>query len=36
MQQVNRPVCKCHNCGHIFPLDFYEGHIKICGKKAAF
>lgn len=36
MQQVKRPVRKCHNCGRVLPLELYEGHVKNCGEKAAF
>ena len=36
MQQVNRPLCKCHVCGDLVPLEQYEKHKSICGEKPAF
>jgi len=36
MQQVAQPLCKCHNCGDIMPLDQYKRHIELCGEKPAF
>jgi hypothetical protein len=36
MQQVSRPLCKCHSCGDIIPIEHYKGHVKTCGEKPAF
>jgi len=36
MQQVAQPLCKCHNCGDIMPMDHYKRHVELCGEKPAF